>query len=60
VLFLLIAHENRRQMRTFAQVLPATCTKSGHVLVDGLHSVDFRGDKVASFLLTPKLKGVKP
>jgi hypothetical protein len=31
-----------------------------HVPVDGLHSIDFQGDKPAHFLLTLKMKGVKP
>jgi hypothetical protein len=60
VVFVFVAHENRRPMRTFEQAVPTTCTKSGQVLVDELHSIDFTGDKVASFLLTQKLKGVKP
>lgn len=58
--FSFIARENGRWMRTLEAVISTACTKSGHALVDELHSIDFTGDKVASFLLTQKLKGVKP
>jgi hypothetical protein len=55
-----ILRENPRQMRSLRNGFPPSCTKSGHELVDALHSIDFMGDKVASFLLTQKSKGVKP
>ncbi|HVO59681.1 MAG TPA: hypothetical protein VMT53_02030 [Terriglobales bacterium] len=57
--FEVIARENGRQRLISRQRLSRTCTKSGHVLVDELHSIDFTGDKIASFLLTQKLEGVK-
>jgi hypothetical protein len=47
-------------MRNSEAAFAAVCTKSGHMLVDELHSIDFRRDREALFLLTPKLKGVKP
>jgi hypothetical protein len=31
-----------------------------HPAVDGLHSIDFSADKMPPFLLTLKMKGVKP
>jgi hypothetical protein len=58
--FVFIARENPRQMRELEQAIATTCTKSGHRLVDAVHSIDFTGDKLASFLLTQKLKGVEP
>jgi hypothetical protein len=35
------------------------CTESCHMLVNELHSVDFKPDKAATFLLTPKTGRVK-
>jgi len=55
-----ILRENPWQTPSPSNRFPPSCTKSGHVLVDALHSIDFTGDKVASFLLTQKLKGVEP
>jgi len=55
-----IARGNRRQMANLTDAFSPVCTKSGHMLVDELHSIDFTRDKVASFLLTQKSEGVKP
>jgi hypothetical protein len=35
------------------------CTNSGQRLVDELHSIDFKEDKLAPFLLTGEIEGVK-
>jgi hypothetical protein len=42
------------------RLLPSTCTKSGHALVKGPHSIQFKADSKADFLLTLSAEGVKP
>jgi hypothetical protein len=51
--------ENPRQMRFCGGMLSSACTESCHMLVNELHSIDFKPDKPATFLLTPKTGRVK-
>ena len=50
---------NRAPDAGFWNMLQNHCTNSGHPLVDELHSIDFKEDKIASFYLTLNFKGVK-
>jgi hypothetical protein len=56
----LIIHcaENARQLSIRRNGSTPACTKSGHLHVDELHSIDFTEDKGAAILLTLKIEGV--
>jgi hypothetical protein len=46
-------------VRVFGKVAFRICTKTGHTLVDELHSIDFTADRLAHLLLTAKTARVK-
>jgi hypothetical protein len=54
-----IAPRNRDAPNPAIKARQAGCTKSGHPLVERLHSVVCKRDKSGHFLLTIKMKGVK-
>jgi hypothetical protein len=54
-----VHRENPRHSCVLREIAWSSCTKSGHMPVDGLHSIENKSHKAAIFSLTPELEGVE-